>query len=81
MFERSSGYAGYRCITCGTWLYENEVKFCDCDRPPELQKRPPARTIKDEIEEYRNMPPATRKLITRMANALIDSGAKITFDC
>ncbi len=34
-FERSSGYAGYRCVKCGTWVYANQYpekqKFkCDC---------------------------------------------------
>jgi len=30
-FERSSGYAGYRCQKCGTWVYENIARKCDCD--------------------------------------------------
>ncbi len=24
VFERSSGYAGYRCIKCSTWIYANQ---------------------------------------------------------
>lgn len=31
VFERSSGYAGYRCKKCHTWIYENQEKKCDCD--------------------------------------------------
>ena len=30
-FERSSGYAGYRCQNCYTWKYEHQEKKCDCD--------------------------------------------------
>jgi hypothetical protein len=30
IFERSSGYAGYRCRKCGTWVYENTRKKCNC---------------------------------------------------
>lgn len=29
-FERSSGYAGFRCSQCGTWVYHNEKKVCKC---------------------------------------------------
>ena len=32
-FERSSGYPGYRCVKCATWVYENKTLRCDCDRP------------------------------------------------
>ena len=32
VFERSSGYAGYRCKVCGTWVYANRDKICDCNR-------------------------------------------------
>lgn len=28
--ERSSGYLGYRCTVCGTWIYENQPRICDC---------------------------------------------------
>lgn len=38
------------------------------------------RTIADEIEEYKKTPPATRKLIQKLAQALIDSGVKITIE-
>lgn len=31
VFERSSGYSGYRCQECYTWVYENQEKKCDCD--------------------------------------------------
>ncbi len=31
-FERSSGYAGYRCQVCYTWVYNNQEKRCDCDK-------------------------------------------------
>ncbi len=29
-FERSSGFAGYRCHICGTWRYEDAELRCDC---------------------------------------------------
>ena len=32
VFERSGGYAGWRCIKCGTWIYDKEQKICDCDK-------------------------------------------------
>ena len=31
VFERSSGYAGYRCTRCATWIYEGQPKQCNCD--------------------------------------------------
>lgn len=31
VFERSSGYAGYRCRTCATWIYANTEYKCKCD--------------------------------------------------
>ena len=30
-FERSSGYPGFRCETCGDWVYEYKDKVCSCD--------------------------------------------------
>jgi hypothetical protein len=30
VFERSSGYAGYRCQICATWVYANQPLKCDC---------------------------------------------------
>lgn len=30
-FERSSGYAGYRCQKCSTWLYEDNLLICSCE--------------------------------------------------
>ena len=30
VFERSSGYAGCRCINCHTWVYLDEEKKCKC---------------------------------------------------
>ena len=30
-FERSSGYAGFRCQKCSTWIYEEQPKKCTCD--------------------------------------------------
>lgn len=30
-FERQSGCDGYRCRKCCTWIYENDIKKCDCD--------------------------------------------------
>ncbi len=30
-FERSSGYAGYRCQNCGTWVYSDRTQDgCKC---------------------------------------------------
>lgn len=29
--ECSSGYNGFRCQKCATWLYADEVLKCDCD--------------------------------------------------
>jgi hypothetical protein len=31
-FERSSGFAGYRCQECATWKYASEFLLCDCDK-------------------------------------------------
>jgi hypothetical protein len=31
VFERSSGFAGYRCQRCATWLYDNQKLVCKCD--------------------------------------------------
>jgi len=32
-FERSSGYAGYRCQKCKTWEYDNNnLLRCECDK-------------------------------------------------
>jgi hypothetical protein len=30
-FERSSGYAGYRCQKCNTWIYCGAEAICDCN--------------------------------------------------
>jgi len=29
-FERSSGYAGFRCQKCATWIYDNQKEECQC---------------------------------------------------
>ena len=29
-FERSSGYAGYRCKNCGHWVYADGERKCNC---------------------------------------------------
>lgn len=31
IFERSSGYAGWRCTKCYTWVYDGEQLKYDCD--------------------------------------------------
>ena len=31
VFERSSGYAGFRCQKCAAWIYENNTRECICD--------------------------------------------------
>lgn len=30
-FERSSGYAGWRCQSCMKWVYLNSETICGCD--------------------------------------------------
>lgn len=30
-FEWSSGYAGWRCVCCGTWVYDMQPLSCSCD--------------------------------------------------
>ena len=32
VFERSSGYAGWRCAKCGVWIYDKQPCICDCDK-------------------------------------------------
>lgn len=32
VFERSSGYAGYRCVVCQTWTYSDKEQTCMCDK-------------------------------------------------
>ena len=32
VFERSSGYAGFRCLKCAKWMYAHETKRCNCDK-------------------------------------------------
>lgn len=31
-YERSSGYAGYRCQKCAEWIYEGNPFVCKCDK-------------------------------------------------
>lgn len=31
VMEIGSGHAGYRCITCLTWVYAEQQKRCSCD--------------------------------------------------
>jgi hypothetical protein len=31
IFHRSSGFAGWRCTKCATWVYNNQPKVCNCD--------------------------------------------------
>lgn len=38
------------------------------------------RTIAEEIEEYQNMPPDTRKLIHKLVSALIDTGKPVVIE-
>lgn len=33
--ERSSGYAGFRCNECATWLYASDYLICKCDEIPQ----------------------------------------------
>lgn len=32
IFERQSGFAGYRCLTCGTWVYNHQEQICECNK-------------------------------------------------
>lgn len=32
IFEVSSGYNGYRCKNCSTWIYEFDEKICNCNK-------------------------------------------------
>lgn len=32
MFERRSGYAGYRCQKCALWVQLDEPKLCECKK-------------------------------------------------
>jgi len=31
VFQRSSGFAGYRCRKCAVWVYADNIKVCNCD--------------------------------------------------
>jgi len=31
-FEISSGYDGWRCDKCATWVYDGDDLICDCDK-------------------------------------------------
>lgn len=37
-FERSSGYAGWRCTKCGHWIYMDDPKECDCTKEKQMAK-------------------------------------------
>lgn len=39
IFERSSGYAGYRCPQCATWKYEADSTPWKCDCTPPIVVR------------------------------------------
>lgn len=47
----------------------------------EVEQAPKPRTIADEIEEFKNTPPETKKLIHKLVKAIIDSGAEVTIQC
>ena len=32
IYELSSGYSGYRCKKCRTWIYSMRLQQCECDR-------------------------------------------------
>lgn len=32
VFERSSGYSGYRCTNCNRWVHAGQIKPCECDK-------------------------------------------------
>ena len=39
VFERGSGYPGYRCTKCGEWEYDGRQKNCACDRANPIKIR------------------------------------------
>jgi hypothetical protein len=47
-FERSSGYAGYRCDDCGTWVYKADLNKHVCPKPV-------VETITISLEEYKRL--------------------------
>lgn len=32
IFERSSGYAGWRCKVCAEWIYDEAPEICTCNK-------------------------------------------------
>jgi hypothetical protein len=38
VFERSSGYHGWRCVKCGTWIYDNCARICNCKKGEKTMK-------------------------------------------
>lgn len=39
VFERSSGYAGYRCTKCATWVYMGQPLRCSCNKYKRMSKK------------------------------------------
>ena len=35
--EISSGYAGYRCRKCGTWVFNGETLICNCKKENKMK--------------------------------------------
>ena len=46
VLERSSGYAGYRCTICFTWVYADRSRVCQCNKEDANNH-----TMKEEIEK------------------------------
>lgn len=38
-FERSSGFAGFRCQVCAEWVYMGLPLMCDCDKLTVIDKQ------------------------------------------
>lgn len=49
VFERSSGYAGWRCNKCATWIYFNDPFDCKCNRENK-EKKEYGRTTKNKTD-------------------------------
>jgi hypothetical protein len=41
VFERSSGFAGWRCSKCATWIYMDDEKICQCTGCTKCTKHSP----------------------------------------
>lgn len=49
VFEVSSGFPGYRCQNCATWVYEEQEKVCVCDKKSEALRKVLTHAEGDEL--------------------------------